>query len=55
VDVRTAARRAFELFGQVFGARLERFEDRAGSELGAEAPADHGADRAHGEQGLVSV
>ncbi|HEX6276168.1 MAG TPA: lipoyl(octanoyl) transferase LipB [Polyangiaceae bacterium] len=33
VDPQTAARRAFEIFGEVFAARLERFDDRAESPL----------------------
>jgi lipoyl(octanoyl) transferase len=33
IAIETAARRAFELFGAVFEARLERFDDRSGSSL----------------------
>jgi lipoyl(octanoyl) transferase len=40
VDVQTAARRAFEIFGEVFGARLDRFENRADGSLEARDVAD---------------
>jgi lipoyl(octanoyl) transferase len=33
VGVQAAARRSFEILGDVFGARLERFDDRSGSPL----------------------
>jgi lipoyl(octanoyl) transferase len=39
VDVQTAARRAFEIFGQVFEARLELFENRADGLLDTGEPA----------------
>jgi lipoyl(octanoyl) transferase len=35
IAVPTAARRAFELFGDVFEARIERFDDRSGAPLDA--------------------